>query len=240
MAWGLFLSFLTGIFFLLGISLYYGCINKKALAIFASSCAFIVILGLLVFDLLPELISTQKWYLFLFVLLGLFIVKIIDFLVPHHEHHHKASDYETKGHQEHLNHIGIITIIALIFHNFIEGIGLYSVTLNSVRSGFIFLLGIGFHNLPLGIQIGTFSANKKNIWLILLLVLSSLLGAGVVILFGSIPALLERIIIALTTGMIAHILVFELLGELINNRGQKESTYGIIVGIIILIIINLL
>lgn len=240
MIWGLIFTLLAGLFFLLGIFLYKISSNKKSLSIMASSCAFIVILGLILFDLLPEIIAFHNWWTILFVLIGLGLVKIIDLFVPHHHHHHKDTDYETKDHKAHLNHISIITIIALILHNFIEGIGLYSITLTNLKSGLIFLLGVGFHNLPLGMQIGALNENKKNIGLTILLVLSSLLGALIVILFGNMPELLEIFIMAITLGMILHILIFELLGELINNRHKKETNYGIIIGIILLIIINCL
>lgn len=240
MLWGLIFTFIIGLFFLMGILIYKFSSNKISMTIFASSCAFIVILGLILFDLVPELLASKNWYSIIFVLIGLFFLKIIDIFIPHHHHHHQDSDYETKKHREHLQHIGIITIIALIFHNFIEGIGLYSVTINNLKSGLMMLLGIGFHNVPLGIQIGAFNQEKRNITLTSGLVLSSFLGALVALMFGNIPEVMENIILALTLGMIFHILIFELLGELINNRGKKETNYGIIVGVIILIIINLL
>ncbi len=240
MNWGLLFTFLIGLFFILGLLVFHISKDKKKMTIFASSCAFVVVLGLIIFDLLPEVIETSNWWSIIFILLGLFLLKIIDIFVPHHHHHHKDIHDNVKEHDEHLNHIGIITVIALIFHNFIEGIGLYSVTLTDVKSGLLLGLGIGLHNLPLGIQIGSLEQDKKNNWLIGVLVLSSFIGGLVALSFGNIPEIVNNLILSLTLGMILHILIFELLGELINNAKKKEATYGIIIGIVVLIIINIL
>lgn len=208
--------------------------------IFSSACAFVVILGLIFFDLIPEILTFSNWWAPIFIILGFFLIQSLDLFIPHHSHHHRDNDYEGQDHKKHLQHIGIITIVALTLHNFIEGLGLYNLTLSSVKSGLILCLGIGFHNLPLGIQIGTLNQDKKNVGLIILLVTSAFLGGLITLLFGNIPNFLTEIILALTLGMIIHILIFELLGELVNNRQKKETKYGIMIGIIILIIINLL
>lgn len=237
---GLLFTLISGLFFLIGILIYQIFPNKKSLAIFASSSAFVVIFGLIFLDLIPEIVEVGKWWDIFFVLLGLVIFKVIDVLVPHHHHHHVDNDYETNKHQAHLVHISVITILALIFHNLIEGLGLYSLTLANVKSGFLMCLGIGFHNLPLGIQIGSINNSKKNYFLILLLVLSPFLGGILALLFKSIPDVIIGAIMSLTLGMIIHILIFELWGELINNREKMETLYGIIIGIVILVIINIL
>ncbi len=238
MNYPLLITLSTGFFFLLGILIYKYSNKQKELTIFGSSCAFMVIIGLILFDLLPEIIEFNSFISVIFILLGLFILKILDLFIPHHEHHHKDNDYLTKEHEEYLEHIGLVTLIALIFHNFIEGIALYSVASTSLKNGLIFALGIGFHNLPLGIEIGSIIKNKKNIRLIIILVLSSFMGGITALLFGNIPDVVTNIILSVTLGMIIHILFFELFKEVIDNRKKKETLYGIIIGVIILIIVG--
>ena len=131
MLWGLLFTFLCGLFFLGGMFLYRASKNKTALTIFASACAFVVILGLICFDLLPEIKEFSHLWTYLFILVGFLVIHCLDLLIPHHHHHHHDNDYATKAHVKHLEHIGIITIIALTLHNFIEGIGLYSLTVNN-------------------------------------------------------------------------------------------------------------
>lgn len=236
----LLLTFLSGLFFLIGVIIYRRTNKKNELTVLSTACASVVIIGLILFDLGPELIELNTWWIFLFVIIGLLIIIVIDKFVPHHEHHHHENDEEEKEHQDHLKHIGSITIIALLLHNIIEGMALYSVASNDLKSGVLMLLGIGLHNIPFGFQIANSDMDKKRIRLIVLLVLSGLIGGLIFSIFGSLNEIIEGIIIALTLGMIMHLLLFELLKEVLVNIKKKESIYGIIIGIILLIIINLI
>ncbi len=237
---GLIFTLISGLFFLIGIFLYQFSKHKKALTIMATSCAFVVILGLIIFDLAPEIIELKKWWTLIFIVIGLLFLKLFDLILPHHEHHHHDNDYESKDHVLHLSHIGLITIIALVLHNIFEGFGLYSLSETDVKAGFLMCIGIGFHNLPLGLQMGSSFNHKKNLFYLIILILSTFFGGLFAMLFGTIPDVLASIILCLVMGMILHLLLFELLREIINNRQQKETMYGIIIGTIILIIINLL
>ncbi|MDE6285305.1 MAG: ZIP family metal transporter [Bacilli bacterium] len=236
----LLLTFISGLFFLVGIIIYKITKNKERLNLIAIASASVIILGLIFFDLLPEIIEIGNWWLSLFIMLGLALLMILDFFIPHHTHHHKEHHDNKKEHQGHINHIGVMTIAALLLHNLVEGMALYSVTLSSSKSGVLMCLGIGLHNLPFGLQIASYTENKKNIALIILLILSGLIGGIIVNFWGVINELILGIIIAITLGMILHILLFELLKEVIHNVKKKETIYGIIVGIIILILIRLI
>lgn len=236
----LLLTFFSGLFFLVGIIIYNLGKNKTNLTRLSISCASIVIIGLILFDLLPELLELKKWWLIFFVLIGLFILIIIDKLIPHHEHDHHENDENKKEHIEHIQHVSTITIIALLLHNIIEGMALYSVTSTDAKSGILMLLGIGLHNLPFGFQIANYKKDSKSRFLLLMLILSGFIGGLIFLLFGSISPILEGIIISLTLGMLLHILLFELLKEVLEEINKKETIYGIILGIIILIVINII
>lgn len=236
----LLLTLFSGLFFLVGIIIYKYSNNKLMLTHASIACAGVVIIGLVCFDLLPEVIESDKWWMSLFIILGFVILFILDKLVPHHEHEHHEDDEEKIDHVLHMEHISTVTITALLLHNMIEGMALYGVASNNIKSGLLMLLGIGLHNLPFGFQIGSFGKNKENRGLIYLLVLSGFIGGLLFSIFGSFNYLVEAIILSLTIGMLLHILIFELLKEIIQEIHKKETIYGIIIGIIILIIINLI
>lgn len=236
----LLLTLFSGLFFLVGIIIYKYSNNKIMLTHASIACAGVVIIGLVCFDLLPEVIESGKWWMSLFIILGFVILFILDRLVPHHEHEHHEDDEEKIDHVLHMEHISTVTITALLLHNMIEGMALYGVASNNIKSGLLMLLGIGLHNLPFGFQIGSFGKNKENRGLICLLVLSGFIGGLLFSIFGSFNYLVEAIILSLTIGMLLHILIFELLKEIIQEIHKKETIYGIIIGIIILIIINLI
>lgn len=232
----LLLTLFSGLFYLIGLIVYKFVKHKKELTIAAISCAFIVIIGLIIFDLLPEILELKNWTLFIFVLLGFCILFLIDKLIPHHHHHHHENDEATKEHKQRLEHVSTITILALTMHNLIEGMALYSISIDNFKNGLLMFLGIGLHNLPFGFQIAGF----KNKLLIFLLVISAFLGGSVVFLFGTVDELLQGIILSLSLGMLLHILIFELFKEVKENIKQISTLYGIIIGILILVIINLI
>ena len=105
------------------------------------------------------------------------------------------------------------------------------------------MLGVGLHNIPLGIEIGATMQEdlhkKKNMIYVLLLSLSSLIGGLIVLLFGEISEYYLGYIIALTMGMCLYITVFELLPETIMHIHKKETLLGIIVGLLIVIMMLL-
>ncbi len=237
MLMGLVLCLLTGLFFLIGILLLNKTKNKDNISLFTTSLAFVVMLGLLVFDLLPEIIESKNIYLIIPLLIGFGLLVFLDKLIPHHNHHHKEVHDDQKDHMEHLNHIGTITIIALIIHNLLEGLTLYSLTLNSITSGILMMISISLHNIPLGLQIGnSLKIKKNNILLLILLVLSSLIGALIVIIYGNLSNNIASILLSLTFGMLLYILIFELFREIKTSFKKKSCIYGIIVGVVVLII----
>lgn len=232
----LLLTFLSGLFYLVGIIIYKFVKHKNELTVAAISCAAVVIIGLIIFDLAPELIEQDNAWLFVFVILGFVLLFLIDKLIPHHHHKHHDHDEATKEHKDRLEHVSTITILALSMHNLIEGMALYSISLESIRSGILMLIGVGLHNLPFGFQI----AGTKNKLLVFLLVISAFLGGLVVFFFGNIDEFLQGVVLAISMGMLFHILLFELFKEIRENIRQKMAIYGIIIGVILLIIINLI
>lgn len=236
----LILTLCSGLFFLVGILIYDFINDKNKFSNFSIACALVVIIGLIVGDLLPELLELKKWWFLIFVLIGMFLFLIIDKIVPHHHHdHHEINDDEIE-HSDHLIHISTITILALLLHNMIEGMALYGVLISDLKNGLLMLLGIGLHNLPFGFGIANNKKDWKSKFLILILILSGGFGGFIYILFGEISPVLEGIIISLTLGMLIHILINELLKEVWENIKKKETIYGIIIGIVLLVLINLI
>ena len=232
---GIVLTLLVGLCFLIGIVILKNAKNKESLSIFTIAMAFIVMCGLIVIHLLPELISSKNIWLIIPSLVGFLILIFLDKLIPHHHHEHSHNHCDKIDHEKHLNHIGIITIIALAIHNIIEGITLYSVTLNSIKSGLLMMISISLHNIPLGFQIGNVIDYKNNKLLVVFLCLSSFIGSLIMILFGGIEENIINILLAVTFGMLLYILIFELFNELKKNLNKIETLYGILLGLILLI-----
>lgn len=234
---GIILTIITGLFFLIGIICLKNSKNQEKASLFTMALAFIVMGGLLIFDLLPELIEAKNILLIVPLIIGFLTLIILDKLIPHHHHEHSDSHCDKQDHNLHLNHIGIVTIIALAIHNMIEGLTLYNVTLNSIKAGILMMISISLHNIPLGFQIGNSLKDKKNSnLLIAFLCVSSFLGALIMIIFGSLDEVIISNLLAITFGMLLYILIFELFNEIKGAFRKKETIYGIILGVIILIV----
>ena len=232
---GIILTILTGLFFLIGIIMVNCFKNKEKVSLITTSLAFVVLIGLLFLDLLPELLENKDIQLLMPMIVGFSMLIVLDKLVPHHHHDHVHCDKH--DHEEHLQHIGKITIIALTIHNLVEGITLYSLSLNNIKGAILMMISISLHNIPLGFQIGNSINNKKdNLFSIILLCSSSFLGALIVIFYGAINQILSSILLSLTFGMLLYLLIFELFNEIKASFKKKEVIYGIIIGVVILLI----
>lgn len=242
---GIVLTLITGISFYGGYILSRIINNKKAISVISVSLAFVVLLNLILIDIIPD-VSSYLIYSFnfkrllltaLFIILGIVILLFLDKLIPHHHHDHHDKLDNIKEHKEHIEHISKISFLALILHNILECMALYLLAKQSLSKGLLMTLAVCLHNIPLGLQIGSGLNKNKSIY-ILILGLSSIVGGLLCMIIGSIPELIEHIILCFTLGMLIYLLVFEFAKELYNNRKNKYSLYGIITGVIVIIIIN--
>lgn len=191
---------------------------------------------LVIMDILPECIELFSSYKFFGIgggiLLGIGILMSLDKLVPHHHDHSKNDDHN------HLTHIGVMTSIAIIIHNIVEGIGIGAIVETSLKTGIIYALGVALHNIPFGIKITAMLAdNKKKMWIYInLLTLSTFVGG--LLVFGFKELLTDFLLgslLSITIGMIIYIITFELFTEL-KESFNKYTILGILVGIIIMLL----
>lgn len=242
--YGIVLTLIAGLFFLLGGLISLKTKNKDKLNHFSVGLALIIILGLLIFDLMPEafeLLEGKKLILkillaSIFLILGIIILRILDHFIPDHHHDHKIDHDNKKEHISHMKHIGILTLISLVLHNILEGFAIFGMTDNNIRMGILTCTGVALHNIPLGTHIFSSISLNKNICLVGLLTLSSLIGGLIFLIVGEVSNLVLAIITFITMGMLIYIGVFELLPEVMQNKDNKETRIGIICGIMILII----
>lgn len=226
------ITLLSGLSFLLGYLITKFVKNEKRLVIFAVGFSFTVILGLILFDLLPESfeLMKSKYALVGFILSGILVLKILDVFVPDHSH--------TSNHDNHMEHIGLISAIALILHNIIEGTAIYSNALSNVKVGLMMALAVSFHNIPLGIQVSSLVKNKKEKLILLSsLVLSSIVGIALINLFNvTISDNVLGVLMSITLGMLIYIAFFELLCEIKEHFKDKTLWLGVIVGATLVIV----
>lgn len=236
----------TGIFMIIGLCIVFLTKNNRKIVDLSISIAFSVMTMLIFAELLPEAYekmreqfsSLQSILLILgFVVVGILILKVLDLFVPDHDVHEKETTIP-----ENLFHIGIVSSIALVLHNIIEGMAIYSAVTIDPSMGFLVTIGVGLHNIPMGMVVTStfYQANfnkKKTTLFVLGIALSTFIG-GLIMFFlsGIITSFILGILLSITLGMLFYIVVFELLDEMRNNHNPKITRIGIIVGIIIFLL----
>lgn len=236
---GLLITFILGIFILIGILVIKLSKNSKIVEQLSISIALGTMASLVILELLPEVLETfdsKKYIILISIIIGIVILKILDIFIPEHDHEHGLSHNCT---EDNLIHIGIVSSVAIILHNIIEGMAVYSMTIESLKLGFIVSLGVGLHNIPMGMVIYSTlknEDNKKKVILLTLTVLSTFIG-GILMMFIS-PLLSEIVIgilICITLGMLLYIILFELIPHLLHSKNKLLTVIGIIIGILVLI-----
>lgn len=241
---GLLVTFLLGIFIVLGALIAFLTNKKQKIIDFSLGLAFSVIVMLILIDLIPEVIEhlglRYIWLFLIFSILGYSLLRFLDHFVPDHHDHDKMSKKEANNS---LAHIGIISSIALIIHNIVEGMAVYSTVLSDVSTGLMLAIGIGFHNLPLGMVIATTfyqgNQNLKKVWLIIGLVALSTLGGGFFSFLLNNQVLPEWVLgslLSLTLGMLVFILFSELFPRIRKSKSLKARNIGLGLGLIIMLI----
>lgn len=214
-------------------------INKVITSTLAFSSGVMICLS--IFDLLFEAIdilkSTYSIFLSIILFIIFFIIGISISILINKNIKEENSLYKT----------GIISMIAIIFHNIPEGILTFITSNFNRRLGLKLAIAITMHNIPEGISIAIpvyYSTNSKSKAFIYTLIsaLSEVVGAFISYIFLKqfINNLFIGILLSLVCGIMSYISIFELLKEAKtykeNNLCILSFTFGIIFMLINLII----
>lgn len=244
----LIITLFLGLFIVVGAGIAFSVKKKDKFIDFALALAFSVILMLLFTDMMPEayeMLGMKYMYLFIiFVIVGVFLLRILDYFIPDHE---EDAHMSKKKEKDNLAHIGIVSSIALVIHNVIEGMAIYSTSVSSLRSGAMIALGVGCHNIPLGMVIAStiYQNNKskrKTLIFISGLMLSTFFG-GLVMFFmngAEVSEIFLGILLSLTIGMLIYICSNELYPRIRRSKNTKMTVYGILFGIILIAVASVL
>lgn len=242
---GLIITLVLGIFILIGALIALIVKKKEKVVEFSIGLAFGVMIMLMITHLIPEVIEhLDIKYIYIFIIgtiIGYFILKILDKFIPDHDD--EDEKLTKKELNDNLVHIGIVTSLALVLHNIIEGMAVYSTILTDVHLGIAMALGIGFHNIPLGMVIaGAFHQSNQNISKTILSVLfvslSTFTGGIIMFLLNlqSINVIILGLLLSITLGILVFITFNELLPRIKATKTKKATLIGITIGVLIQII----
>ena len=218
--------------------------NMKALALGLSFSAG-VMLCISFMDILPESI---RWLgglygekeggilSVLFLLVGILIAGMIDYLIPDHVTDAMILDNQTKK----LKRVGIMAALAIAVHNFPEGIATFMTGLKSISLSIPIAGAIALHNIPEGISVAlpiynaTGKKRKAFFW-------ASLSGMaeplGAIIGFFLLRNYLNDFTFGIMFAIIAGIMIYLSLDELLPLSHEYSDGHQGIVGVTLGIVI---
>lgn len=179
---------------------------------------------------------------------GILLILLIDALIPLADNPHHMNHLETINNSEDnperdrkLLRMGTFTALAIVIHNFPEGIATFTAALTDPTLGIAIALAIAIHNIPEGIAVSIpiYYATKnktKSFWLSLASGLSEPLGAivGYLILMPFFSDTMFGVIFAGVGGIMVFISIDELIPTAREYDSGHKMIYGFIVGMAIM------
>ncbi|MBS5937227.1 zinc transporter ZupT [Clostridium sp.] len=176
----------------------------------------------------------------LFLLIGSLLAYLIDEFIPDDP---KGSINRYTNSNEKLYRVGLVSMIALIIHNFPEGVATFISGYQNTSLGIYVTLAIALHNIPEGITIAmpiyySTRSKKQAFKYTLYSGLAEPLGALVAFLF--LRPYISEVILAITFALVAGIMLYIAFAELIPTariyKHNKVYLFSIFLGILTIVV----
>lgn len=183
--------------------------------------------------------------LWLCFFIGIFLIGIIDRLIPSMENPHEIQPIENINkpikNGKKLMRMGVFTALAITIHNFPEGIATLIAAIEKPSLGVAIAIAVAIHNIPEGISVAVpiyqaTQSRKKAFITSLLSGLSEPVGAMIayLILMPYITPILLGQIFAIIAGIMVFISLDELLPATHAYGEHHSSIYGLITGMVVM------
>ena len=180
---------------------------------------------------------------------GMFLIAIIDKLVPSSENPHEGKNLEKMDYKEMeaakekrgLMRTGTMTALAIGIHNFPEGLATFVSALTDMKIAIPIAVAIALHNIPEGISVSvpiyySTGSKKKAFMYSFLSGMAEPVGAlvGYFLLRNIFNDLTFGIIFAMVAGIMVFISLDELLPAAKEYGEHHLSIYGLIAGMMVM------
>ena len=193
-----------------------------------------IMLGIVVFEILPLSYQLSDFFTALVACaIGVLGITLISALIG------KANPFKQDNRM--LN-MGLVILVSMALHNFPEGMAIGAGGAESSRTGLLVGLTIAFHDLPEGIAVaipfvGGKLAKRRVFFLTLLSAFSTVLGALVGYLLGSISDYMNAVSLGVAGGAMLFVVFRELLPASLKDIKVSETILYLLTGILISIIL---
>lgn len=185
------------------------------------------------------------WWTTIAFFAGIFLIAIIDKLVPSFENPHEARVVEDMdkeaSRKKQLLRMGMFSALAIAIHNFPEGLATFTSALADPALGISIAVAIAIHNIPEGIAVSVplyyaTGSKKKAFFYSFLSGLAEPVGA--LVGYGIFYRFFNDITFGILFAGVAGIMVFISLDELLptaEKYGEHHlAIYGLIAGMIVM------
>jgi ZIP family zinc transporter len=173
---------------------------------------------------------------------GMVFIAIIDMLVPQMDNPHHFSDHR-KGRGRRGNgacnraimRTGMFTALAITIHNFPEGIATFATAMNDMDLGIIIALAIALHNIPEGISVAVpiYCATGSRAKAFKYSFISGIAEPiGALVAYLILMPFLSASLLSWLLAMVAGIMVFISVDEIIPTAYSYGKSHIVIIGVI--------
>lgn len=203
-------------------------------------------------SLIEELGTKGSWLAVGFFFIGIFVIAIIDKLVPNFENPHemhKVEDLTNKDMKKEaeknkkLMRMGLFSAIAIAIHNLPEGLATFVSAIKDPKLGIAIAIAIAIHNIPEGIAVSIpifyATGSKKKAFIYSFLSglaepVGALIGFFLIVLIFGVNNIILGIVFAAVAGIMVYISFDELLPAAEEYGEHHYSIYGLISGMAVM------
>lgn len=175
-------------------------------------------------------------------LVGMGLITVIDRLVPNPHETLDANDPDFLNRKRHhIARVGLMAAFAITAHNFPEGLATFFATLESPTLGMPLAVAIAIHNIPEGISIAApvyFATRSRPLTILACLISGLAEPVGAALGYTLLQPFLSHAVFGSLFGLIAGIMVFLALDELLPAAKRysdgHETVYGLISGMAVI------
>lgn len=237
----LLISTMAGMSTLLGGIVIFLNIKEDKINKFISLClafSIAIMIGISLTDLIPSsffnILLNYHFPTSIVVILLSFLFGIVSVIIINKLMNNKSNS---------LYKLGILSMIALMLHNFPEGIATFIGSIEDVNLGLKLSLAIMFHNIPEGISIAVpiyyaTKSKKKALFNTFLSGLAEPLGAFLAFVFlkNYINDLMISIVLLFVAGIMITLSINEMLPKALSYKENKFIYLGLIIGVILILL----
>jgi zinc transporter ZupT len=190
--------------------------------------------------ILPESLEQTEWAIYAFIAWFLLIYLIEEILTPHN-HDHSHGDHHHEDPHEHYDHVALVSFIAIFIHTLFDWIGIRAGFGMSENFGYIILLWVWIHQIPVSLGLAALmreSKFQKSIQIIFLSLFALAAPIGFFIsdmLLSGSSILFTGLATAFAGGSLLYVATADLLPVIHSQTKKKYATVALfIIGCILM------